>query len=229
MQQFARDLAAFLRQHRGQGRVAVHLHALLDHLAAELHVALRRADAARDVGAVLLQPGLRRSLPLAGSRRGVGERQQHLHQRDAVGIAVVDARDQRRTAVVALDQVELPQRPAGIQRRGGELADEALQCALAARPGNAVSCTCQSRSKSSSVCQNAPAARVDGLLAEARGSQETLLDHAPQRSSDIGSANISTPVIIIGLVGRSMRSQAVSTLAIGSRRVPHGLRFARFA
>ena len=50
MQQFARDLAAFLRQHRGQGRVAVHLHALLDDLAAELHVAVDGADAARDLG-----------------------------------------------------------------------------------------------------------------------------------------------------------------------------------
>ena len=37
-------------------------------------------------------------------------------------------------------------------------------------------------------------------------------------SIDIGSANISTPVIIIGLVGRSMRNQAVSTRDIGSRR-----------
>src|SRR3546814_19546758 len=38
------------------------------------------------------------------------------------------------------------------------------------------------------------------------------------RCSDIGSVNISTPVIIIGLVGRSIRSQAVSTRDIGSRR-----------
>jgi hypothetical protein len=38
------------------------------------------------------------------------------------------------------------------------------------------------------------------------------------RSSDIVSANISTPVIIIGLVGRSMRNQAVSTRDIASRR-----------
>ncbi|GAB3318740.1 hypothetical protein GCM10027564_30650 [Luteimonas notoginsengisoli] len=38
------------------------------------------------------------------------------------------------------------------------------------------------------------------------------------RSSDIGSANISTPVIIIGLVGRSIRNQAVSTRDMGSRR-----------
>jgi hypothetical protein len=38
-----------------------------------------------------------------------------------------------------------------------------------------------------------------------------------RRSSDIGSANISTPVIIIGFVGRSIRSQAVSTRDIASR------------
>ena len=35
--------------------------------------------------------------------------------------------------------------------------------------------------------------------------------------SDIGSANISTPVIIMGLVPRSIRSHAVSTRDIGSR------------
>ncbi|UOV03494.1 hypothetical protein [Pseudoxanthomonas mexicana] len=38
------------------------------------------------------------------------------------------------------------------------------------------------------------------------------------RSSVIGSSNISTPVIIIGLVGRHIRNQAVSTRDIGSRR-----------
>jgi hypothetical protein len=47
-----------------------------------------------------------------------------------------------------------------------------------------------------------------------------------------GSANINTPVIIIGLVGRSMRNHAVSTLDIGSRfgRTPvaaSALRFSR--
>jgi hypothetical protein len=34
----------------------------------------------------------------------------------------------------------------------------------------------------------------------------------------MGSSNMSTPVIIIRLVGRSMRSQAVSTLDMDSRR-----------
>src|SRR3546814_428563 len=61
---------------------------------------------------------------------GVGQRQQDLYQRDAVGVAVVQARDERRAALVALDQVELPERPVLVERTRGELAGEAFQRAL---------------------------------------------------------------------------------------------------
>ena len=61
----------------------------------------------------------------------VGHRQQHLDERDAVGVAVVNANDDRAAAVVALDQVELPERPGRIERRPGEPRDERLELLLA--------------------------------------------------------------------------------------------------
>ena len=70
-------------------------------------------------------------------RAAVGDRQHHRDQRDAVGDAVVDARDQRAVlAVEFFDQMELPQRPRRIERRRGELAD-ALLAAPRAAPGRA--------------------------------------------------------------------------------------------
>src|SRR3546814_14331677 len=53
-----------------------------------------------------------------------------MYQRDAVVVAVVQARDERRAARVALDQVELPERPVLVERTRGELAGEAFQRAL---------------------------------------------------------------------------------------------------
>ena len=64
----------------------------------------------------------------------VGDRHHHRDQRDAVADAVVDARDQRAAALVALDQVELPERPVGIQRRRRQLADALLQRVALALP-----------------------------------------------------------------------------------------------
>jgi len=125
--QLAREFAAFLRDQPGQGRIAVHRHPLLEHLAAQLHVLVDRPHPARHRNRLVLQPGL---VEAAGARRiagGIGQRQQHLHQRDAVRIAMVDARDHRRTALVTLHQVELPQWLGRVQRAGGELAGEALQ------------------------------------------------------------------------------------------------------
>ena len=133
--QFAGDIAALFRQHAGQCRVAIHVHALFEHFRAELGVALHRADAARDLGAILLQPGLAQIRALAGLAGGVGERQEHLHQGDAVGIAVVDARNQRRATVIFLDQMELPERLGLVERAGGERADEALQRLLVGATG----------------------------------------------------------------------------------------------
>ena len=83
-----------------------------------------------------------RALGFRGSgerRRSAGgdvrHRKEDLHERDAVGVAMVDADDDRAAAVVVLDDVELPQRPYGIERRGGESAYERLQLALAGSAG----------------------------------------------------------------------------------------------
>ena len=67
---------------------------------------LRRADRRF---AALRGAAARAASPAALAVR-VGHRQHHLDQRDAVGVAVVDAHDDRAAAVVVLDEVELPQR-----------------------------------------------------------------------------------------------------------------------
>src|SRR3546814_14274542 len=72
-----------------------HHQALAEHLAAEPRVAFDRAHPTCDFGAILLQPGLRQVLALARIALGVGQRQQDLYQRDAVGVAVVQARDEQ--------------------------------------------------------------------------------------------------------------------------------------
>ena len=62
----------------------------------------------------------------------VGERQHHPHQRDAVGDAVVDARDHRSAPIAVFDQVEAPERALGVQLLGGQFAHQVLQLP---RPG----------------------------------------------------------------------------------------------
>lgn len=67
-------------------------------------------------------------------RRGrVGQREQHTRERDAVGDAVVQAREHRRAACVTLDQMDLPQRHVARQRQRDLLGDVLLQLRVAAR------------------------------------------------------------------------------------------------
>jgi hypothetical protein len=65
---------------------------------------------------------------------GIGEFQCACHQigrRDAVGQGVVDLADDRKPVVRhALDEMELPQRPAAIQRSAGDLSDRGIQLAV---------------------------------------------------------------------------------------------------
>ena len=60
----------------------------------------------------------------------VGERKQDADQGYAVRYRVMDARDNRRSALVVLDDVELPQRMQRVERRRGEVGDESLQLSL---------------------------------------------------------------------------------------------------
>src|SRR6478752_6289347 len=89
---------------------------------------------------------------------------------------------------------------------------------FAPRPGSADRRTCQSRSKSASSSQNAPAA-VSTVFWRKRGyARKRVFTSFLSCSRVIVSSNIITLVIIIRLVARSMRSHAVSTRDIGSRR-----------
>jgi hypothetical protein len=65
----------------------------------------------------------------------VGKRLHDADQRDAVGDAVVDAHDHRRAAEVVVDELELPQRLAGIERLADHLGHQFLQFRLSAFAG----------------------------------------------------------------------------------------------
>ena len=71
--------------------------------------------------------------------RAVGRRIRHrehdAHQRDAIGVAMVNAQDERAATLVVIDQVELPRRVRRIERRRGQAGDEVLQFAPAATAG----------------------------------------------------------------------------------------------
>ena len=64
--------------------------------------------------------------------RPVDQLHRDVHQRHAVGDRVMHAEDHRRAALVFLDEVHRPERMVGIERLGGEFADEALERVLAA-------------------------------------------------------------------------------------------------
>ena len=59
--------------------------------------------------------------------------EQHSHQRNTVGDAVVQAAKQRGPVAIPLHQMELPQRLAEVQRHAHHVADQLLQCVLVAR------------------------------------------------------------------------------------------------
>ena len=67
----------------------------------------------------------------AGCRVLLGHRQQHANHGNAVRVAVVHARDPGAAALVVLDEVHLPHRPARIERRAGEARRQRLQFGLA--------------------------------------------------------------------------------------------------
>ena len=65
----------------------------------------------------------------------VGERQQHLGQRHPVGEGVVEARDDDRSALVAVDEVEVPERAGAVEGLAHPLLDEGLERGLVSRLG----------------------------------------------------------------------------------------------
>jgi hypothetical protein len=70
-----------------------------------------------------------------GRRRAVGQRQHHAREGDAVGDAVVHAREHRGAVAVAVDQVDLPQRARAVERHRRAVRDEGLQRSAVTRRG----------------------------------------------------------------------------------------------
>jgi hypothetical protein len=119
---------------------------------------------------------------LARRRRGaaVGDGKNHRDQRDAVGDAMVHAGDERRAArLEVLEQMELPQRAARVQRPGREAADDALERVQGRLAPRGLECTGHYVRGDVEVLVVHPlrAHRVlDHLLAEAVVSQQRRLD-----------------------------------------------------
>ena len=199
--------------------------ALLDQrrpdLARGAHDARQRRQqlAQRVVGRVGALARLRRE---RHRRRAVGRRVRHrqhdAHQRDAVGVAVVDAHDERAAAVVVVDQVELPHRARGIERRASRAATRAPAVPCGPR-GPAAPCG-RRAARCRSACRSArtrpPAVSMARCL-NRRNTRKRSAITFRRRASDTRSRNSSTPQIIIRFCGLSMRSHAVSTADIFSR------------
>jgi hypothetical protein len=62
----------------------------------------------------------------------IGQREEHLHQRNTVGNGVVQPAQRSAAAIVIFDNVKMPQRLAEIERRTHQIADERLKFTLAA-------------------------------------------------------------------------------------------------
>src|SRR5690606_38687107 len=111
-----------------------------------------------------------------------------MNQSNAIGIAVMQARDQRRAALVTLDKVELPERAVLVERAGRELADESLERALLRALPRRAAPVAAARQRGELhvpvdvevgvVLPDRAGGTIDGLLPEARIGQEAFRDHA---------------------------------------------------
>src|SRR5262249_452830 len=125
---------ALFRQSNGFGRVLPKRDAFLEYgrtcLESKFQSTGNGLEQLRDriigVGIVLFRRRRRRprSVPSAVSIR---HRQRYLDESNSVGVAVMDAHDQRTATVEALDQMELPQRSRVIEWRAHQLAHQGLQ------------------------------------------------------------------------------------------------------
>ena len=154
------------------------------------------------------------SAPAAGSKRSRAQgeagpggllrhRQHHLDQRDAVGVAVVDAHHQGAAAVVVVDQVELPERlgrSRAASRRGRSRRPAARPCrpCRAAPPGGRAS-RCRSPRRPPTRRRSGPAPPSAGSAGR-RGSAARACASACFTSSR--PSNMSTPTITMRLVGQ---------------------------
>ena len=120
------------------------------------------------------------NMPLVRRRPAVGQRQHHAREGDAVGDAVVHAREHRRAVAVAVDQVDLPQRARAVERHGRPVARRsASSAARSPGAGSATWWTCRSRSSSTSS-QCGPVTPSTGRWREAvEPLDEALVDDRP--------------------------------------------------
>ena len=177
-----------------------------------------RDFAQRVVAAFPRLPERRRLHRRRAVRSGVGHRQQHLDERDAVGVAVVDAHDHRAAPRRSCRRVVLPHRPRRVERRGREAAHERLQL-LPSRPAGQARPArrdrrCRNRRTSSQYAT--PITCTGRWWKRVNRSQRSRMTACRRRKST-RSRNSITPQIIIRLPGRSIRSHAVSTAEIFSR------------
>jgi hypothetical protein len=153
--------------HRACGHPAHRVDGLVDHL--------RQPEAAAERAAA--PPGAAHG---GGAlRRVVGHPEQHPHQRDAVGDAVVDPGHHRAAAAVVLDVLELPQRLREVERRAHERADHLLQLGLAPGVGQGDPLQVRAQVEGRVVHPARPDAgdrRLDDLLPEAVERQQPVLD-----------------------------------------------------
>ena len=83
-----------------------------------------RIGAASCVRLLRTRPGLRAS--------GIGQRQEHMNHRHAVGQAVVRPANEGAAGAIPLDQVHLPRRPGHVKGGAGQLTDDLLQSSVIA-------------------------------------------------------------------------------------------------
>ena len=86
-----------------------------------------RSQQNRCSSAVVLLDRGRRTLGVAHRRLRVGQREQHLGQRDAVADAVVHPHDQGACAVRVADEVHQPRRLAQVERAAHQVGDEGVE------------------------------------------------------------------------------------------------------
>ena len=171
-----------LRQPQYARRLAEQRHAFMRHnLAGRPGQAGGTKQGCRQPRRLRLADGLRRRP--GGVRAVVAQREQHVHQRDAVGDGMVQPAEEHALLAVALDQVKLPQRAGQIQRRAGQVVGRGLERRQVAGgwQGDAVQVRVQLEVRvrlPEILAQRQPGA--DDALLEALEAQQPVFDSRPQ-------------------------------------------------
>ena len=131
---------------------------------------------------------------------------------------MMDPHDDRRAALVVLDNMEFPERMRRVERPRGEFGDVALQLGLADPAAEVASLDVTRDVEMRIVAPPDPVRAISTRLRKRRNASIRLARVVSSRSMSAGPARIKTPTMIIRLAGRSMRSQVVSTGSMSSLR-----------